>query len=71
MPDAALRGFFKAFFTFAIPVLLVANVPARLLVDKLSSHWQMLLLLGMCVLCQVAAEAGWRFSLRHYTSASS
>jgi ABC-2 type transport system permease protein len=71
LPDAAMRGFFRVVFTFVVPMLLVANVPARLLVDKLGSPLPLLLLLGMCALCQVAAEAGWRFSLRHYTSASS
>jgi ABC-2 type transport system permease protein len=71
LPDAAVRGLFKAVFTFAIPMLLVANVPTRLLANKLASPWPMLLLLGMCVLCQFLAEAVWRFSLRHYTSASS
>ena len=71
LPDAAMRGFFKVVFTFAIPMLLVANVPARWLVHKLQSPMQMLLLLGLCVVCQVAAELAWRFSVRHYTSASS
>jgi ABC-2 type transport system permease protein len=71
LPDAAVRGFFKVVFTFAIPMLLVANVPARLLAHKLSSPWPMLLLVGLCLAAQLLAEAGWRFSLRHYTSASS
>ena len=71
LPDAAVRGVFKAVFTFAIPMLLVANVPARLLVNKLGSPLQLLLVLVMCVACQFASEAMWRFSLRHYTSASS
>ena len=71
LPDAAFRGFFKAFFTFAIPMLLVANVPAKLLVNKLSSPWEMLLVLGMSGVCLLVSELGWRFSLTHYTSASS
>src|SRR5712692_1993605 len=71
MPDAAFRGFFKVFFTFAVPMLLVANVPAKLLADKLRSPLELLLLLGMSVVCLLVSEAGWRFSLRHYTSASS
>ncbi len=37
LPDAAYRGFFKVFFTFAVPMILVANVPAKLLADKLKS----------------------------------
>jgi ABC-2 type transport system permease protein len=70
LPDAAFRGFFKAFFTFAIPMLLVANVPAKLLLNKLQSPGSMLLLAGMGVVCFVLSELFWRFSLRHYTSAS-
>jgi ABC-2 type transport system permease protein len=71
LPDAAVRGWFKMVFTFAIPMLLVANVPARLVVNKLGSPLQLLLVVVMCAVCQAAAEAAWRFSLRHYTSASS
>jgi ABC-2 type transport system permease protein len=71
MPDAALRGVFKVVFTFVVPVLLVANVPARLLADKLSSPAWPLLLVALCLGCQVMAEAAWRFAVRHYTSASS
>ena len=33
LPDAAFRGLFKAFFTFAIPMLLVANVPVKVLLN--------------------------------------
>ena len=71
LPDAAFRGFFKVFFTFAIPMILVANVPARLIVGKLSSPPDMLLLLGMSVVCFAVSEWGWRLSMRRYTSASS
>ena len=71
LPDAAYRGFFKVFFTFAVPMILVANVPARLLAAKLSSPLQMLLLLGMAIICWLASELAWRLSVRHYTSASS
>ena len=71
LPDAAYRGFFKAFFTFAVPMILVANVPAKLLTDKLRSPFELTLLLGMSLVCWVISEIGWRFSIRHYTSASS
>jgi ABC-2 type transport system permease protein len=71
LPDAAFRGFFKLFFTFAVPMLLVANVPAKLLADKLASPADMLLLLAMAVVCLVVSELAWRFSIKHYTSASS
>ena len=71
LPDAAFHGFFKAFFTFALPMLLVANVPAKLVLDKLASPFEMLLLLAMSVACFVVSDALWRYSLRRYTSASS
>lgn len=71
LPDAAFKGLFKVFFTFAIPMLLVSNVPAKLLVRKLGSPLEMLLLLAMAVICLTISEAGWRVSVRRYTSASS
>jgi ABC-2 type transport system permease protein len=71
MPDEAFGGLFKAVFTFAIPMLLVSNVPARVLADKLASPKPVLLLLGMSIVCFVCSEWGWRTSVRRYTSASS
>ena len=69
-PDAAYQGFFRAFFTFAIPMLLVANVPVKLLLNNLGAPREMLWLLGMGVVCFVVSELFWRFSMRHYASAS-
>ena len=72
MPDAAFRpGMFKAVFTFALPMLLVANVPVKLLLDRLESPREIALLLGMAAVCFLASVAGWRRALRQYTSASS
>jgi ABC-2 type transport system permease protein len=71
MPDEAFRGLFKAVFTFAIPMLLVSNVPARVLVKPATSLKWSLLLVAMSVLCFAISEWGWRASLRRYTSASS
>ena len=71
LPDEAFHGLFKAVFTFALPMLLVANVPVKLLVRKLSSPLEMLLLLAMAVVCLALSEFTWRISVRHYTSASS
>lgn len=71
MPDEAFRGLFKAVFTFAIPMLLVSNVPVRVLVNMMGSRGEWLLLLGMSVVCFGLSEWGWRASMRHYTSASS
>lgn len=72
MPDEAFqRGVFKAVFTFIVPVLLVSNVPVRMLVNKMDSLVPLLVLLAMSVVCFVVSELGWRVSLRRYTSASS
>ena len=71
MPDEAFQGLFKAFFTFALPMLLVSNVPVRILVKPLTSPAWVLLLLAMSVICFAVSEWGWRASLRRYTSASS
>jgi ABC-2 type transport system permease protein len=69
-PDAAFQGFFRVFFTFAVPMLLVVNVPVKLLLNRLESPREMLWLLGMGAVCFVISELFWRFSMRHYTSAS-
>jgi ABC-2 type transport system permease protein len=74
MPDEAFpRGVFRTVFTFAIPMLLVSNVPARVLADKLTDphHRLILELLAMCVVCLLLSEWGWRAAIRRYTSASS
>jgi ABC-2 type transport system permease protein len=71
LPDAAFRGTFKAFFTFVLPMLLVANVPAKLVTEKLQTPMEMLLLAGMSMVLFAVSEIVWRWSIRHYTSASS
>jgi ABC-2 type transport system permease protein len=71
MPDEAFRGAFKAVFTFALPVLLVSNVPTRVLADKISSPGSWLLLVGVGIGWAVVSELFWRVSVRRYTSASS
>ena len=70
MPDEAFRGLFKVVFTFVLPVLLVSNVPVRVLADKLQSPVLWLVLLGMGAVCAVISEWFWRVSVRRYTSAS-
>jgi len=71
MPDEAFqRGVFKSVFTFALPMLLVSNVPVRLLVNTLTSP-KLFLLLGLAILCPLISEWVWRISVRRYTSASS
>jgi ABC-2 type transport system permease protein len=71
LPDAAFRGGFKVFFTFVLPMLLVSNVPAKVIIKKLSSPGDAALLLLLAAICFVVSEFGWRRSVRRYTSASS
>ena len=72
LPDEAFKsGFFKTFFGFVIPMLLVTNVPVRLLAGKLSSPLDLLLLVGMATVWFALSEGIWRYSVKHYTSASS
>jgi viologen exporter family transport system permease protein len=70
MPDDAFRGVFKAVFTFALPVLLVSNVPVRVLADKLTEPSACAVLLGLGMVWAGISQWFWRLSLRHYTSAS-
>jgi ABC-2 type transport system permease protein len=71
LPDAAFHGWFRAAFTFVIPMLLVANVPVKALTHRLDTPWEWPLLLVTSITCYAISEAAWRFSVRHYTSASS
>jgi ABC-2 type transport system permease protein len=71
MPDEAFRGPFRFAFTFVFPVLLVTNVPVRVLAEKLDSVFWPCVLVLLAVGCLIVSEWGWRVSLRRYTSASS
>jgi len=72
LPESAFpQGLFRRVFTFVLPMLLVANVPSKVLLQRLGSpiEWLVLVLVGAS--CFVASELFWRRSLCHYTSASS
>jgi ABC-2 type transport system permease protein len=71
MPDEAFRGVFKAVFTLALPMLLVSNVPVRVLAAKIVSPEALLVLLALAVVWAAISEWFWRVSMRRYTSASS
>ncbi len=70
MPDEAFGGVFRAVFTFVLPMLLVSNVPVRLLVNKFTPGAAGILIL-MALACAAISELGWRASIKRYTSASS
>jgi ABC-2 type transport system permease protein len=71
-PDVIFRGAFKLIFTWLIPVILVANVPSRLLMRSFEEPLPLFFQLAVAALFIVAASRFfWRFALRHYSSASS
>jgi ABC-2 type transport system permease protein len=72
-PDVIFKGAFKVIFTWVLPIILAANVPARLLMDKLSgSPWIPLLQLGAASVFILAASRWfWKTAESRYMSASS
>ena len=70
-PEAAFQGFFKAFFTLAIPTLLVTNVPTKHLIQRMERPVDLAILVGLTVGFLALSEVVWRTSLRRYASASS
>jgi len=71
-PDVVFRGVFKIIFSYMIPVIVVANVPARILTRAFDSPVSGLLhLAGASVFVVLATRAFWHFALRRYSSASS
>ena len=68
-PDSVFPfGLFKAIFTYCIPVIIVANVPARTLARALEQPWPGLGKLALATFFVVAATRGfWRFALRRYS----
>jgi len=71
IPDAAFRGAGRVIFTLAIPMLLVASVPVKVLIDKLSSPAEIILLLTMSAVTFLGSTLVWRRALQRYSSASS
>jgi ABC-2 type transport system permease protein len=70
LPREAFTGFTRIFFTWVIPMLLVANVPAQTLA-KGPQAGQILALLALAAAALSASSAFFRFGLSRYTSASS
>jgi len=71
-PDTIYRGLFKLVFSWLIPVIIVANIPARLLIHAAENPWPTLLQLSAATLFMVGAtRLLWNAALRRYSSASS
>jgi len=71
-PDVIFPKLFQFIFGWIIPVIIVANIPARLLIKPLGQPgWLMLHLVIAGSIAFFLSRIFWRFALRHYSSASS
>ena len=71
-PEQVFGGVFKLVFTWLIPVILVANAPARILARASAQPVWLLLQLGFAAgLSLVLSRLFWLTALRRYSSASS
>jgi ABC-2 type transport system permease protein len=71
-PDVIFPRVFRFIFGWIVPVVIVANIPARLLIKPLGQPaWLMLHLVVAGSVAFCLSRVFWRFALRHYSSASS
>src|SRR6266481_3643247 len=71
-PDAIFPRLFRVIFGWIIPVVIIANIPARLLIKSLGQPFP--LMVHLVVASTVVfwlSRVFWRFALQHYSSASS
>src|SRR3954453_6414245 len=71
-PDSIFPWLFKFFFSWIVPVVVVSNVPARLLAKSMDQPWGLmskLVISSTVIFC--LSRAFWSFALRRYSSASS
>lgn len=69
--DIYYNKFVRGFFTFIIPLAFVATVPARILTNKIIDWKLVAMSFGMGMVFFFGSRAFWKFSLKHYSSASS
>jgi ABC-2 type transport system permease protein len=71
-PDVIFPRLFRFVFGWIIPVVIVANIPARLLIKPLGQPgWLMFHLVLAAAIAFWLSRIFWHFALRHYSSASS
>ncbi|PYJ08262.1 MAG: hypothetical protein DMF06_13210 [Verrucomicrobia bacterium] len=72
LPDVIFPRPFRLVFSWIIPVVIVANIPARLLIKSAGQPgWLMLHLVLAASISFCLSRIFWRFALRRYSSASS
>ncbi len=71
-PDAIFPLLFRIIFGWIIPVVIIANIPARLLIKSFGQPFPLMLhLIVASTIVFWLSRVFWRFALRHYSSASS
>ena len=71
-PDVVFKGPIKFIFSWLIPVIVVTNVPARVLMNASETPWWLIVhLLLASALMLFLSRILWRFALNRYSSASS
>jgi ABC-2 type transport system permease protein len=71
-PDVIFPALFRFIFGWIVPVVIVANIPARLLIKSLGHPGQLMFQLVVAsTIVFLLSRFFWRFALRHYSSASS
>jgi ABC-2 type transport system permease protein len=71
-PDAIFPRLFQIIFGWVVPVVIVANIPARLLIKSMGHPGQLMFHLVIAsTIVFLLARGFWSFALRHYSSASS
>ena len=71
-PDVIFPKLFRVIFGWIIPVIIIANIPARLLIKPLGQPFFLMAHLAVASLIVFClSRVFWRFALSHYSSASS
>jgi viologen exporter family transport system permease protein len=71
-PDVVFKGFAKFIFSWVLPVMVVTNVPARVLIHAGETPWRFIgHLILISFLMVLFSRLLWRTALNHYSSASS
>jgi ABC-2 type transport system permease protein len=71
-PDVVFKGAVKFVFSWLIPVIVVTNVPARVLMNAAETPWWLIAHLVLAsALMLFFSRILWRFALNRYASASS
>src|ERR1043166_482467 len=71
-PDVIFPRIFRMIFGWIIPVVILANIPARLLIKSFGQPFPLMLhLIVASTIVFWLSRVFWNFALRHYSSASS